>query len=125
MKPLQFIGEAIRAEFDDAPSVEKNPTCPNRFVWRDETYAIVELLSEWRDYGRRDRMALNMRPEHAAAAVRRGSWGVGRIYFRVLTDSKQIFDLYYNRAPKSVRERKGDWQLFRELAPDTDGRDRI
>jgi hypothetical protein len=107
MEPLQFIGEAIETEFDDAPKLEKNPTCPNRFIWRERTYAIVELLSEWRDYGRRGRMASNMRPEHAAAAVQRGSWGVGRIFFRVLTDSKQIFDLYYDRAPKNARERKG------------------
>ncbi len=115
MVQIQYIGEVIRAEFDDVPKLEKNPTCPNRFTWRDQTYVIVELLSEWRDYGRRDRMAHNMRPEHAATAARRGSWGVGQIFFRVLTDSSRIFDLYYDRAPKNVRERKGDWRLYREL----------
>ncbi len=125
MEPLQFIGEAIETEFDDAPKLEKNPTCPNRFIWRDQTYAIVELLSEWRDYGRRGRMASNMRPEHAATAAQRGSWGVGRVCFRVLTDSAQLFELYYDRAPKSARERKGGWYLFRELRPDTSRRDRM
>ena len=113
--PIQYIGEVIRAEFDDVPKLEKNPTCPNRFTWRDQTHVIVALLSEWRDYGRRGRMASNMRPEHAATAARRGSWGVGQIFFRVLTDSSRIFDLYYDRAPKNVRERKGDWRLYREL----------
>ncbi len=113
--PIQYIGEVIRAEFDDVPKLEKNPTCPNRFTWRDQTYVIVALLSEWRDYGRRGRMASNMRPEHAVTAARRGSWGVGQIFFRVLTDSSRIFDLYYDRAPKNVRERKGDWRLYREL----------
>jgi hypothetical protein len=125
MDVLQFIGEAIEVEFDRAPKLEKDPTCPNRFIWRDQTYAIVELLGEWRDYGRRDRMTSNMRPEHAATAAQRGSWGVGRIFFRVLTDSTQLFDLYYDRAPKNVRERKGGWYLFRELRPDAVGRDHM
>ena len=121
----QFIGETIKVEFDDAPKLEKNPTCPNRFIWRHQTYVIVEILSEWRDYSRRGRMASNMRPEHAATAARRGSRGVGRIFFRVLTDSTRTFDLYYNRAPKNARERKGEWHLFRELRPDTDGQDGV
>jgi hypothetical protein len=53
-------------------------------------------------------MARNMRPTHAEAAQRRGSWGVGRDYYRVRTGSGHIFDLYYDRA--------GSWFLFRELS---------
>ena len=117
----QFIGEPIRVEFDDEPTLQKNPTCPDRFIWRDQTHAVVEILSEWRDYGRRGRMASNMRPEHAAAASRNGSWGVGRIFFRVRTDATRIFEFYYDRAPKNARERKGGWHLFRELEPRADG----
>ena len=124
MELPRFIGEIIQVAFDDAPMHEKNPTCPNRFVWRDQTYSVVAVLSEWRDYGRRGRMESNMRPEHAATASRRGSWGVGRIFFRLVTDSTQTFDLYYDRAPKNVREGKGEWHLFRELEPAAGGRDR-
>ncbi len=116
IKALHFIGEAIQAEFDRPPLLQKKPGCPNRFVWREETYRIVELLSEWHDYGRRGRMATNMRPTHIATASRRGSWGVGRDYFRVRTENGQIFDLYYDRAPKSINERKGGWFLYREMA---------
>lgn len=116
IKPLRFIGEAIEVQFDRPPALEKTPGCPDRFVWRGETYQIVEMLSEWHDFGRRGRMAVNMRPEHAATASRRGSWGVGRFYFRVRTDSGQVFDLYYDRAPKSVDDRKGAWFLFREMS---------
>jgi hypothetical protein len=67
--------------------LEKKPGCPDRFVWRGEAYCVIEVLSEWHDYGRRGRMARNMRPEHAATASRRGSWGVGRDYYRVRTDT--------------------------------------
>ncbi len=60
-------------------------------------------------------MAKNMRPEHARTAERRGSWGVGRDYYRVRTETGRLFDLYYDRAPKDARRRKGAWYLFREL----------
>jgi hypothetical protein len=73
-------------------------------------------LSEWRDYQRRGRMARNMKPEHAAAAERRGSWGVGQFYFRVRTRNDKIFEIYYDRAPKDVDNRKGEWFLYRELS---------
>jgi hypothetical protein len=116
IKPLRFIGEPIEAQFDQPPTLEKKPGCPDQFVWQGETYRVVEKLSEWHDYGRRGRMALNMRPDHATAALRRGSWGVGRDYYRVRTNTGQIFDLYYDRAPKKAGDRKGAWFLYRELS---------
>ncbi len=73
------------------------------------------MLNEWHDYSRRGRMALNMRPEHAAVAARRGSWGVGRDYYRVRTDTGEVFDLYYDRAPRGSKRRKGDWFLCRQV----------
>jgi hypothetical protein len=116
VKPLRFIGDPIQVEFDQPPILEKKLCCPDRFVWRGETYQVVELLSEWHDYGRRGRMARNMRPTHAAAAARQGSWGVGRDYYRVRTESGRIFDLYYDRAPKKTDNRKGAWFLYREMS---------
>jgi hypothetical protein len=115
-RPLRFIGEPIQVEFDQPPALEKRPGCPDQFVWRGETYRVAELLREWHDYARRGRMARNMRPTHAAAAARRGSWGVGRDYYRVRTDSGQVFDLYYDRAPKSIDDRKGSWVLYQEMS---------
>ena len=37
--------------------------------------------------------------------------GGGRFFFRVSVDSGQIFELYYDRAPKDVDNRKGGWFL--------------
>ena len=116
IKPLRFIGERIQVEFDQSPALEKKPGCPDRFVWREQTYQVVHVLSEWHDYRRRGRMARNMRPEHAAAAERRGSWGVGRDYYRIRADTDQVFDLYYDRAPGGAGDRKGSWFLFREMS---------
>ncbi len=115
IRPIHFIGEAIQVEFDQPPALEKRPGCPDRFTWRERTYHIVALLNEWHDYTRRGRMASNMRPTHAAVAARRGSWGVGRDYYRVRTDTRQIFDIYYDRAPQSIDERKGTWFLYQEM----------
>jgi hypothetical protein len=114
-QPLRFIDEPIVADFDQPPTFEKRPPCPDGFTWHGETYRIAELLSEWRDYQRRGRMANNMRPEHAELAEERGSWGVGRFFFRVRTAAGPIFDPYYDRAPKGSSNRKGGWFLFREL----------
>lgn len=116
--PLRFIGEEIQVGFEKPPTLDKFPPCPNTFTWEGEVYRIVGLLKEWRDYSRRGRMTRNMQPHNAAKALRRGSWGVGRFYFRVQVDNGQVFDLYYDRAPKSAAERKGGWFLYRELKPD-------
>jgi hypothetical protein len=111
----RFIDEPIEVEFDRQPALEKKPGCPNGFVWNGTAYPIVEVLGEWHDYRRRGRMAQNMRPDHAAVASGRGSWGVGRDYYRVRTDAGRVFDLYYDRAPKDSENRKGGWFLYREI----------
>ena len=113
--PLHFIDEPITVDFDRPPALEKTPPCPRSFICRDRSYRIVEMLAEWSDFTRRGKMARNMRPSHAAAASTRGSWGVGRFFFRVRTDTGQIFDLYYDRSPKDSAHRKGGWVLYREM----------
>lgn len=112
--PFHFYDEPIEVWFDNPPTLEKKPVCPAGFVWRGETHAITHLLSEWVDFRRRGRMARNMSPPHAEAASRRGSWGVGRFFFRIQTDDGKIYDIYYDRAPESASDRKGHWFLLGE-----------
>ncbi len=113
--PLQFIDEEITVHFRRPPTLEKKPEAPQAFDWRGTTFQVAEVLSTWFDYERRGREARNMAPPHAEAALRRGSWGVGRFYFRVRTDDGRAFDLYYDRAPAKAGDRKGHWFLYREL----------
>jgi hypothetical protein len=115
----RFIGEEIEVSYDTSPLLEKKPGCPDRFAWGEQAFEITELLREWHDYRRRGRMARNMAPTHAAIAEQRGSWGVGRAYFRVVTTGGRIFELYYDRAPKDADRRKGAWFLYRELPGDS------
>ena len=114
-KPLHFIGAAIEVEFNKEPVHKKKPPCPDRFIWKDETFSVVDKLGEWHDYSRTGHMTHNMRPANMAKALRRGSWGVGRFYFRVQAENGQIFDLYYDRAPKDASDREGSWFLYREM----------
>lgn len=110
-----FIGHKIEVEFDRPPLLEKKPGCPDRFFWQGDVFKIEEKTGEWHDYRRRGRMARNMKPAHAALAEKRGSWGVGRDYFRVRTSDDRLFEIYYDRAPVDADRRKGDWYLYREL----------
>ena len=128
--PIHFFDDPIEVVYDKPPIYEKTPDCPNGFEWEGKSYRIVETLSEWNDFTRRGKYARNMRPAHAAVASSRGSLNVGRFYFRVRavlsssftagrSENSQIFDLYYDRAMKSVDERKGQWFLYRELSAPT------
>ena len=117
--PARFIGASIEVVFDRPPALEKRPGAPDGFIWEGRAYRVVNVLQEWKDYGRRGRMASNMRPAHAAVAERRGSWGVGRFYFRVRTDTDEVFDIYYDRSPKGADQRKGAWFLFRQILEGT------
>ena len=111
----RFIGEPISVEWDKPPYLEKKPTCPDRFIWADQTLNIVELLSEWRDYQRKGRMGMNMRPEHLRRARERGSWGVGRFYFRVLVRGGRVYEIYFDRAAAGDDPASGGWFISRDL----------
>jgi Family of unknown function (DUF6504) len=123
--PIHFYDDPIEVLFDSPPAREKTPDCPNGFIWGGKPYRVEETLSEWSDFTRRGKFARNMRPAHAAVASTRGSLNVGRFYFRVKVvpfsppntgqAESQIFDIYYDRAMKSVDERKGQWFVYREL----------
>jgi Domain of unknown function (DUF6504) len=113
--PIHFFDQTIEPIFDTPPALEKSPGCPNGFVWNEATYRITEMLSSWVDFKRRGKMARNMQLQHAATASQRGSLNVGRFYFRVRTDTGQVFDIYYDRAMKNVDNRKGQWFVYREL----------
>jgi hypothetical protein len=115
--PLHFVDVEIEVHFTAPPAREKTPPCPDGFTWEGKPYVVREKLAEWSDFTRRGRMARNMQPQHAAVASGRGSLGVGRFFFRVRTDSGQVFDLYYDRAIKDAGDRKGHWFLYRELSP--------
>lgn len=113
--PCRFIDQEIEVRFNRSPILTKKPGAPDGFRWGDESFQVCQVLSTWFDYQRRGRMATNLIPAHLLTAAQRGSWGVGRFYFRVLTEDERVFDLYYDRAPKKAGDRAGHWFLWREM----------
>lgn len=116
--PLQFIDEQVVVAFARPPMLEKRPDAPCSFTWRGQVFRVTEVASTWFDFERTGRQARNMSPAHHEAALRKGSWGVGRYFFRVRTDGDRAFDLYFDRAPGKAGDRKGHWFLWRELRQD-------
>ncbi len=115
-EPLHFLDEPIQVIYDQPPVLEKEPDCPDGFIWNGDEYRVVELLAEWRDNRRRGRMARNMSSEHAERSLVKGSWGVGRFFFRVIVQTGQVFEVYYDRAPQAADDRKGHWFVYMERA---------
>jgi hypothetical protein len=113
--PIRFIDAEVEVDFSHPPLHSKTPDAPDAFVWQGARYQVRETLSSWVDFRRRGRMVRNMQPAHQAVAFRRGSWGVGRFFFRVRTEQGGVFDLYYDRAPEAAADRAGHWFLWREL----------
>lgn len=117
---IHFISEPIAVNFSAPPLHSKNPPCPDGFSWRNKDYKITECLSEWKDFSRSGRSAHNMQEKHAQTASQHGSWGVGKYFFDVRTDSGKDFRIYFDRAPKDAFDREGHWILLSELAENSE-----
>ncbi len=122
--PVEFYADEIEVRFEQEPVLEKKPGVPSAFTWRGREYVIVELLKEWHDYRKRGKTRTLYERERGSYWVkkseRHGSWGVGRDNYRVRAASGEIFDVYYDRAPKG-RKRTGQWILSRRASEDEDG----
>ena len=116
--PMEFYADEIEVRFEQEPVLEKKPGVPASFIWRGREYGIVELLTEWHDYRKRGKTKAFYKKERGSYWVesgeRQGSWGVGRDYYRVRAASGEVFEIYYDRAPKG-RESRGQWILSRRM----------
>ena len=114
--PVRFLDDPIEAIFDRPPALLKTPGPPSAFVWRGRPLVVREVAAQWADHERRGRMRRNMSEDHLETASRKGSWGVGRFYFRVVVEDGRAFDIYYDRAPEEAGDRAGHWFVWREVA---------
>ena len=107
-----FVAEEIEVIFIDGFHLEKKPPCPDAIIWRGDEIRIVELMSSWSDFNRKGTSTKNMREKHLSRAKTKGSWGVGKFYFKVKDYLGRILTLYYDRSPRNAFDRKGKWFLF-------------
>ena len=119
--PSEFYADEIEVRFEEEPVIEKKPGVPSAFTWQGREYEVVELLKEWHDYRKRGKTRTFYERERGSYWVkksqRQGSWGVGRDNYRVLTAGGEVFDIYYDRAPRG-RKRIGQWVLLRRSDED-------
>ena len=50
----EFVSERIvpvAGTFDAAPMTRGEPGLPGRFVWREQEYAVAEVLEAWKETG--------------------------------------------------------------------------
>ena len=113
-KNQRFIDEPIQVGYESEPLLKRVPQTPDIIYWRGSTFRVEKIASQWSDLARRGQKSRNMRPSHLMRAEKLGSWGVGRFFFRVRTVNGRIFDMYYDRAPRNVDDRKGSWFLLGE-----------
>lgn len=116
IKPISFINQEIQVEFDQHPLYSRTPIPPNRFFWKGEVWEIQEVIGEWKDFDRRGKTAHNMRPSNLLKAAKRGSRGVGRFYYRVMTGDERIFQIYFDRAAWDQESKQGKWFLYAEYS---------
>lgn len=113
---MNFVGGEITVRLPDGFSYEKKPPVPEAFQWRGSLHPVVEMLATWHRYGKAEIRTQGGRdPYYVRSGGTQGSWGQGRVYYRVRTEEGRLFDLYYDRAPKGKR-RAGAWFLWRELS---------
>jgi hypothetical protein len=116
LKPISFINEVIQVHFNHPPKYMRTPVPPDGFIWRDKQWVIREVLEEWKDFERRGKSSHNMRPANQLKAAKRGSRGVGRFYYRVLTTEDRIFQLYFDRSEWDEETKSGAWIIHAEYS---------
>lgn len=109
-----FIDDPIQVFFKVTPTYEKKPSCPAAFDWNGIHYVITASEMEWVDFRRKGRFERNMSDAHLATAATKGSLGVGRFYFQIVTSMGERFVIYYDRAPSKL-EPKGSWILLKRI----------
>ncbi len=100
-RPEEFIAEQITpvtGTFDPAGMVHGEPGLPGRFRWRDQEYAVAEVLEKWKESG----------PCKSGSPERylRKHW------FKIrCTDGTQM-TLYFERQPRATPQSRTRWWLY-------------
>lgn len=114
--PIHFINEVVKVQHPRPLLYAKTPTPPREFSWQGNEYVVKEILLEWKDFERRGKASHTMRPSSMLKAAKRGSRGVGRFHYQVLTGDDRIFHLYFDRASWDQDTQAGEWVLQAEYA---------
>jgi hypothetical protein len=90
----EFFSDEIEVTRDD------KTRSPISFTWRGKEYRIKEVIAFWPDFS------------HSESGSKRKTWWQRRHrnYYRVLTESEEIFEIYLDRGSKTEA-----WILYTKL----------
>ena len=96
---MRFIGTEISVDLPDAFVLEKKPPVPLAFIWEGARHRVAEMLAEWHRYGTPDVRTQGGRPPyHVRSGRTQGSWGQGRVYYRVRTvEGNDFYEMACNK----------------------------
>ena len=97
----EFVSESIQpvaGTFDAAGMTRGEPGVPGRFVWREQEYAIADVLEAWKETG----PCKSGGPEQYL----RKHW------FKVRTDEGLEMTVYFERQARTKRQSKQRWWLY-------------
>jgi hypothetical protein len=95
-----FISEPItpvEASFDTAGMSRGEPGVPMKFRWRKKSYAVAEILEQWKDHG-------DCRNGSGERYVRKHG-------YRVRTEQGLVFRLYFQRTVGRGKLSKARWWI--------------
>jgi hypothetical protein len=103
----EFVGEALSpvgGTLDTDAMSRGEPGLPRAFVWRDREYPVVEVLERWK----------------TTSDCKSGSdeQYVRKHWFRIRTADGTQMRVYFERQPRSGRQRKARWWLYAVSRPD-------
>ena len=92
-EPIEPVAETL----DTAGMARGEPGLPRRFVWRERTYDLAEVLERWKETG----------------PCRHGSGEryVRRFCFRFRTETGEEMNAFFERRARSGRRGPGRWWL--------------
>jgi hypothetical protein len=103
--PRQFIDEPIKpvaGTMDARGMARGEPGLPAEFTWRGRTYVVAEVLERWKTTGR--------------CTSGSDELYVRKHWYRLRMTSGEEMRIYFERQPRSARERKARWWLFEMTA---------
>jgi len=97
----QFVSEPltpVQGCFEPGSMTRGEPGLPLRFIWRVEEYEVAEVLEAWKETG--------PCKTHGSEQYLRKHW------WRIRTTCGLEMTIYFERQPRSKRQRKARWWLY-------------
>ncbi|MCP4592565.1 MAG: hypothetical protein GY842_17675 [bacterium] len=98
----EFVSESISPQpgrFDTQAMARGEPGLPQKFTWRDEVYAVVERIAQWKQSSREGSRA-------------QGQLYLRRHYYKLRMSDESVWTVYFTRQAPAGSSPKSCWFLY-------------